>query len=153
MAADLTLVLNVLKGMLFGVSVVSSVILVVGLLEEKASRLDDRHPSYRLSIGIFRVGSWFALWGLGLTLTNYVIRFFLGLPGSILPGPASGTVLSLASGIFALTFYGCVGVVLAVLVRVAHFPDDQEQDRRERMTEQRVEYERRARERRRHGSG
>jgi hypothetical protein len=141
--------LSILKGLVVASSAATLVVLVAALIEERIARAVPKDPDYRLALGILRPLCKLALIISVLTLINYVIRFYTGLPGSLLPGPEANSAVSLGNIVVAYAFYALPGIILIRLLRRAESPDEDELARRRRAAKIRREVERKRIERER----
>jgi hypothetical protein len=124
-------------------STAAIVVLVAALMEERISRRIDMAPDYLLALGLLKPLCKFSLVVCILTLINFSIRFYTGLPGSTLPGPEANALVSLGNIAIAYTFYAMPGLLLIRLLRKAESPDEDELARRRRMVQIRRDAERR----------
>jgi uncharacterized membrane protein len=135
--------LQVLTGMVLLSAVGAMVMIVTAITEEKLCKRDShRDPLYDFSIRMFLYINWVSLIGVVLTTASFLIRLYNGLPGSMLPGPEANTISSFMEIAYGLWFAFVLGIVLLMLVRRAHYPDERELAKRRVLLKRRLEFER-----------
>lgn len=145
------MLLGVLKGLVVALSSASVVVLLAAIIEERVQRHMSRAARYTVAIDVLRRLAWLGLLVCVVSTANYVYRFDSGLPGSILPGPQTNTLLSLGSLCVSYASYVALGVGLFWLMHVAEEPDEEELQQRRREARVRADAERKRAEAR-HGA-
>lgn len=142
-------ILALLKGGVVFLSAAALVVLIAGVIEERVQRNVGRASDAVFAIGILRRLVWAGIPVCAFMTLNYIYRFDSGLPGSLLPGPQSNSVLSLMALAITYSFFIALGVSLFFLLRESEQPTEQEMARRRREARTRALAEERSKERRR----